>query len=421
MDITHVTSQIKAIFKNNLPHHDTRCKVQPIEFISALICSFSSREGRVLSVSGMRQAVRELTQEKLSRGTFWERVATRKNVKLLQRLLGQLMLTLCTSFEIGIEILKKLGVTRIYLLDSSSFGLPEAASEAFPAPRNNVQPSGVKVHGLYDLFGGIMRWFDITPATTHDRNGFPPFTFLKESLIIFDLGYWDYQLLSDMIKESIFFLCRVKVNAKIKVKSVIKNISRTCVGLNFSDGRLDSFRGKIVEFKGEITVPKSGSTFDARVIGFWSYEDGQYHWYITNLKISSFIIYPLYRLRWQLELVWKSWKTFLHMDEIKTANKNIIHSILLLGMCAGLLTSSISISAINDEPTEKQDAFSVQRAAKIFIRIFKKLFEFICNKVRNAQAHLKKSIELFKDELFDPNYKTRKSSIAQVRKDLYAT
>jgi hypothetical protein len=157
------------------------------------------------------------------------------------------------------------------------------------------------------------------------------------------------------------------------------------------------------------------------VIGFWSYEDGQYHWYITNLKISSFIIYPLYRLRWQLELVWKSWKTFLHMDEIKTANKNIIHSILLLGMCAGLLTSSISISAINDEPTEKQDAFSVQRAAKIFIRIFKKLFEFICNKVRNAQAHLKKSIELFKDELFDPNYKTRKSSIAQVRKDLYAT
>ena len=191
----------------------------PINFLSVL-----------MSISALRHSVMAYTKQKLSRGTFWERVATKKTVHLLKTLLGKLMSDLCLQLQIGTEILEKLSVRNIFLLDSSTFILPNVAKKIFPAPRNNVAPAGVKTHVLYDLFGGIMQWFSITPATTHDRKEFPPFSLLTGSLIIFDLAYWDYQLLLDMINANIFFLCRVKVNATIKLVKVVTGISKTCIG-----------------------------------------------------------------------------------------------------------------------------------------------------------------------------------------------
>lgn len=101
---------------------------------------------------------------------------------------------LCVQLKVGTDIIKLLGVNAIVLLDSSSFSLPDGANEYFPAPRNNVAPSAVKVHMLYNLFGGNTTWFDITPATTHDRKGFPPLNILKGllSFLILDTGIFNY-------------------------------------------------------------------------------------------------------------------------------------------------------------------------------------------------------------------------------------
>jgi hypothetical protein len=227
MQTTSVVSQIKAIIRQKIPSHDKRCKIQPLEFISALIFSFSIREGRVMTISAMRHSVMEYTKTKLSRGTFWERLATPKMKKLLEGLLGGLMADLCLKMKVGKEILKQLGVKCIFLLDSSSLSLPDGARGAFPAPRNNVIPSALKIHALYNLFGGVIKWFEISPAITHDRKRFPPLDLLVGSLIIFDLGYWDFQLLKDMMDAYVYFLCRVKSNSTIKVVEVVSGISRT--------------------------------------------------------------------------------------------------------------------------------------------------------------------------------------------------
>jgi IS4 transposase len=101
-------------------------------------------------------------------------------------------------------------------------------------------------------------------------------------------------------------------------------------------------RGNIIEITGEFTIPKSRDIFQARIIGFWSTDDHSYHWYATNLKVASILIYPLYRLRWTLELVWKSWKSIFHLDEITSTDRNIILNLALAGMCAGLLAICIS-------------------------------------------------------------------------------
>jgi putative transposase len=299
---TKVISKIKGIFRTQFPNNDDRCKIQQPDFIAALVCGIPSQDGRTKSLSGLRKSVGELTQCLLSRGAFWERMASKRLTRHLRSLLSNLMSELCVGLAIGSEILQALGVVGIVMHDSSSFTLPDGASGEFPAPRNNVIPSAMKLHMLFDLFGGSSKWFEITPATTHDRKGFPPIDLLKGMLIIFDLGYWDFQLLKDMTDIGVKFLTRVKSNARVKIVDVVEGASRTCIGFDLHSGRLDGFRVEIVEIIGEFIISQTKDVFQTRVIGFWCTDDHSYHWYATNLTIASKLIYPLYRLRWQLDI-----------------------------------------------------------------------------------------------------------------------
>lgn len=414
MDLSNVLSQIKACFLNFGTKEDKRAKIQASDFLGALICGFGKKDARVRSLNTLRKSVMELTGKILSRGSFWERMATKKLTKQLQLLLSSFMSELCVKLKIGQTILDLLSVTKIFLLDSSSITLPPEAKGDFPAPRSNVIPAAIKVHALWDLFGGIVKWFNLTPATTHDRKGFPPLDMLVGALIIFDLGYWDYQLLKNMKDLGIFFLSRVKTTAKIKIVNVVSGVSRTCIGFDLHSQRLMGFRGNIVEVIGQFIIQKTGETFESRVIGFWNPNDTEYYWYVTNLKVSSILIYPLYRLRWQLELLWKSWKGCLVMDEITSANRNIILNLTLTGMCSSMISGAISISVLNNESEEIQSANSVQRAASIFVRIGAKLFHFISGKIRGSKEKLMETIDLFKNEFFDPNYNKRVGSLKRV-------
>ena len=80
---------------------------------------------------------------------------------------------------------------------------------------------------------------------------------------------------------------------------------------------------KVIEFSG---LFKDG-LFQFRVIGFWNPIDKHYyhyHWYITNLAVPSKLIYPLYRLRWQCELIFKTAKNSLNLSDIPSSDSNIV-------------------------------------------------------------------------------------------------
>lgn len=414
VETSKIISKIKGIFRSQCSVEDGRCKIQQPNFIAALVCGIPSQDGRTKSLSGLRKTVGECTKHLLSRSAFWERMASRRLTKHLLILLGSLISELRVGLDVGTEILQSLGVTKVVMHDSSSFTLPDVASGEFPAPRNNVIPAAMKVHLLFDLFRATSQWFEITPATTHDRKGFPPLELLKGALIIFDLGYWDFQLFKDMISMGVLFLSRVKANAKIKVVDVVEGASRTCIGFDLHSGRLDGFRGEIVELIGQFIIPKTREVFQTRIIGFWCTDDHSYHWYATNLKIAASIIYPLYRLRWQLELVWKSWKSIFHLDEITSADQNIVFNLALAGMCAGLLAGALSVVVVNEAPKEKQVSFSLQRAASFLLRIARELYNHIMTPLRSGKTKLMEMMALFKDELIDPNYKNRTSSLNRV-------
>jgi putative transposase len=413
MQLENFLNKIKNQFID-IPNQDTRANTGTRDLIVSLVFCFSRDRGNFRTLDCIRKFVQTSLGVSIARGTFWERLATKKLQKILEGLVTSMVLSFACKLSITSDLLKVLGVHAILLLDSSSSTLPKSAKEAFPAPRNNVAPAAIKLHMCFDLFRGAVNWFQLTPATTHDRKGFPPIESLRGKLIIFDLGYWDYLLLAAIIKIGGFFLTRVKSNAVIEVLSVISGVSKKDFeGYPLFDRRFPKKKSKIVEVIGQFSQNYK-PLFSARVIGFWNPISKQYHWYVTNLLVPAELIYPLYRLRWQIELVFKTFKSCLRLGDLPTANPKIIHVLIYSALAANLIAHPIAYFMMLEFKHEKQITLSLQRAGIVMVCCASHFIEFMISKSSAPPKELMKTLYLLKKELYDPNWKKRETSTARM-------
>lgn len=412
MELRSILKAIKQRF-HCLPEKDNRANIGPLEFVAALVTSLV-KDGRLRTLATLRRGVSALTGISLDRGAFWERLATKRLLELLTSLVLELMLELGRKCGVTNELLAVVKVKAILILDTTSSSLPKKAKKIFPAPRKNVVPAAIKFHGLYNLFGGTLSWFDLTAATTHDRKGFPPLELLKGSLIIFDLGYWDYCLLAALKASGAYFLSRVKSNAVITIVKVVEGLPKKRFrGRQLFSCRLPNPKRKLIEVIGEFR--HYGTVIlHTRVIGFWNPIEKRYHWYVTNLTVAARVIYPLYRIRWQLELIFKSCKSSLSLADQPSANENIIRSLTLLSLVAQLIGFAIGKKAIANMNEEKQNAFSFQRAAMLLVHIGHAFFRFLMSDAQEQLRQLLHQIKALVEELLDPNYQHRETSLQQL-------
>jgi hypothetical protein len=406
-------SRIEQCF-THVSNSDQRAKIGSKKFLVSLIFCLTPDSKRK-SIAGLRREIAAKVGCLLSRSSFWERLATNKLRRMLVEALTRLIATLSNEVGIKTEVLEVLKVKGIFLLDSCSITLPDNARMQYPAPRNNVVPAAIKWHTCMDLLSGAMRWFSLSPATEHDRQHFPPFDLLKGALVIFDLGYWDYQLLHDLICSGCYFLCRVKANALIQVVGICDNApQKKLLGKNLMDFNWQRKRENVIEVLGSF-CHKGEELFQARVIGFWNPDSRCYHWYTTNLVVAAKLIYPAYRLRWQIELVFKGAKGSLRLEDVPSANSNIIWSLILSSLIANLIAHPLARSlGEQEESSLRKASISFQRASLVLRHVTEELWDYIIHPCRPTIFALKKKLKMFLSELFDPNYIRRTSSLQRV-------
>jgi len=395
-----------------VPDNDSRAKV-PAGSLVALLVFFFSRDRDKKSLETLRRLAEVQFGTTFSRGGFWERLATNKLKNTIETLACAMIQSVSGKLAISNQLLNLLGVSAILLLDSTSSSLPAAAKSIFPAPRKNVAPAAVKLHMCFDLFKGAVAWFNITEATSHDRNSFPDLLSLKGKLIIFDLWYWDYALLAQLIEVGAFFLTRVKSSASIKIVEVVSGFPKNFEGWYLFDRRLPGKPQKIVEVIGEFSQNYK-PLFKTRVIGFWNPVTKCYHWYVTNLMAPAQLIYPLYRLRWQIELIFKSLKTTFRLADFSTANPNIIHTFLFAALIATTIAHPIAMILAAEFKAEKAMTPSFQRAAILLANCARQFVDFVTKKTKSSLRLLLDAITVQKRELFDPNFRKRNSTMASI-------
>jgi hypothetical protein len=401
---------LKQCFEKMVPSQDGRTTINPLEFIVCLVFCYLG-DSKTFALEAIRRFMKAALDKEISRSAFWERLAGDRLKNQLRCVVAELMVTLTSPITRGNQLLKQLGVTDIWLHDSSSITLWASAKEHFPGSRTTA---GIKWHASFDLLRGMLTWFQLTPTATHDRNCFPPVELLKGKLILFDLGYWDYGLLYAIEKAKGFFLSRLKSNAVIYIAEVVQGLPKQVIGQALLSLNWSHKKGNIIEVI--TTKIYEGQLLRYRVIGFWNPVEKGYHWYITNLVAAAYLMYPLYRLRWQIELIFKACKNSLNANQITSSDENIIENLLLASIAAHLSSCTLFNIGIEQLEEKKQWAISFQRVAKVAVVLARDFILFLLNSSREHVDNLLHKIKLFANEMYDPNYKKRETSLMRINR-----
>ena len=410
MNQSNTLDVLKPCFEKIISSQDARTAINPLSFVVCLVFCYLG-DSKTFSLESIRRFMKSQLNTDISRSAFWERLARDRLKGYLGQVVAELMVTLTSSVLRGNQILKSLGVMAIWLVDSSSVKLWTRAKNHFPGTRS---AAGIKWHASFDLLTGMLTWFQVTPTKTHDRKCFPALELLKGKLVIFDLGYWDYGLLYAIEKVGGFFLSRLKSNAVIYIAEVVQGLSKQVIGQALLSLDLSHKKGNIIEVF--TTKIYEGKVLRYRVIGFWNPVEKGYHWYITNLLAAAYLIYPLYRLRWQIELIFKACKNSLNANQIPSSDKNIIESLLLASIAAQLSTHTLFNFGIEQVEEDQQLAMSFQRIAKVAVVLAGDFIRFLLNSSREHFDNLLHKIKLFANEMFDPNYKKRETSLMRINR-----
>jgi hypothetical protein len=232
---------------------------------------------------------------------------------------------------------------RICIKDGTRFNLPERLAEyykGFGGGKGSTN-ANVCIQFEFDARSGKILSLDITNGTRNDQTDAKETATRVESadLILRDLGYYSLPTLSTFASSGAFFISRLGAKTNIidpekkEEISFIKlysemlkgNITRTEKKVHVGKKERMPLR-LIVEIVPEEVYQKRIRKIEKenRASGYNTSDDYRarchFNLFITNVEqetLSTDQILTLYKLRWQIELMFKNWKSICKIDEIQ--------------------------------------------------------------------------------------------------------
>ena len=251
---------------------------------------------------------------------------------------------------IGDMTLKVLGFTKgrafaefrhIVIQDGSSFAIHDALREVFPGRFKAVKPAAVELHATMDLLCDAPTTVVLTPDTTNEQTFLPEPATLKDSLLLADRGYLDLGYLRRVQDEHGFFLIRAKAGMNPQVVAAFREDGTRLRALR--NKPLQAIHAKLPKRQRvELSVrwQVDGQPLCLRLIVSWNGYHKAFGYLLTNLPAPRYtleMICRAYKWRWQVELLFKEWKSYANLHAFDTENSAIVEGLLWTAIAAAAL------------------------------------------------------------------------------------
>ncbi len=301
--------------------------------ISMLFCSFakcnSLREvsGAMLGLSGKTESFQLSHIPK--RSTLSDANKNRK-VEFFEEIYNKLL------HQYG-EVLSDTRIQKVLnkqvkIVDSSTISLfKDILSCVGRKSKSGKSKGGIKVHTVInaDEIVPNLVWF--SPATTHDHNFLKKLKCDDNTVYVFDKGYNNYKAFSHFTENKTGFVTRIKDNALYEEIEVLEIPERTHSGV-LSD--------KIIEV--EIKNGNEKTKLKLRKVTFYDRENKREFEFLTNLfELRADLIAGLYKIRWQIELLFKQLKQNFPLRYFLGDNENAIKIQIYCVLIVNLLIAVI--------------------------------------------------------------------------------
>jgi putative transposase len=298
------------------------------QFVTLAMAQLAGRNSLrdiVENISAQAHRLYHLGSAKLTRSNL-SRINEDKPYALYEALFGKL-LNRCQGMTPGHDFRFD---NPLYSLDASTIDL---CLSAFPWANFRTTKGAIKLHIGLNHAGYLPEFVTITDGKTSDIEAGRALEFPPGSMVAIDRGYNDYAWYNQLTEKGIFFVTRLKSNAKTRV------VSRRPV---LSSKGLSSDQS--IEFTGALTAKKCPNQL--RRIGYRDPETGKHYVFLTNnFKLAAKTIADIYKARWQVELFFKWIKQNLKIKSFVGTSKNAVMTQIWIALCVYLLLAFIKFQS----------------------------------------------------------------------------
>jgi len=314
-------------------------KLKPAEFIDTLL--FSDLDHSQLSLQDCCNDIAQQYQKSLSKVALHNRFND-QSFDFLKAVLAEQM---ASKLDI-VDPTRWQPFTRAMIADSCKFALPEQYMSDYPGFGTARSKSLMNIQYAFDLKNGDWQTLELTKVSQNDL------AYSKETLNLIrkgdlhirDLGYVSQAYLGKIIQEKAFFLNRLHPLWKPTISSTGKPINWAALHHKMQDNKVGHWETMITIGTGKdafncrlitVVVPEKvwserirKAQIRAKSVGYEITDEYKqrcrFSLFITNTTektLNAEDVKELYRLRWQIELVFKTWKSLLDMQKVKAVKK----------------------------------------------------------------------------------------------------
>ncbi len=285
----------------------------------------------------------------------------------------------------------------VKIQDSTNFQISENLSEYYPGSGGSASTALARIQFEYDIKNMEISTLELTSGRYAD------ITFAKDNmdsvnkgdLLIRDLGYVSGTYMRDVIEKEAFFVNRIDTKRIVYLKDSTGDFVKLDFDKLLSNMKQDNFNSAEFEAyilvdkkyikirliaeklpddvyaerirKAKLVAKKHGSKLKKEYL-----QKAWFNLFVTNVDkkiLKSRELNYLYSIRWQIELIFKSWKSTFNLAKIKKMQRYRfecqIYARLLLIVLSWNMFSFINNSIINDNKRKTPCILSYYKFNKI--------------------------------------------------------
>lgn len=295
---------------------------------------------------------------------------TRRAVVFLQAMLQRAFAKLHTGNTVcNTELFASF--TAVHIVDSTGFALPATLKDCFPGNGGGASVAGAKIQLVWEYLSHSFAHLALMAGTTPDNKYIDTVVQLAQrgALFLFDLGYFKMKALAQLAEAEAYFLTRHQHQAAlfeavagrlapVELAAWLRTEPQPLVEKPLYLGAQERVAIRLIAARVPDTVVNERRRKARRAARKRGYTPSQAHlalmaWnlFITNVPDTIWTpatVCKAYSLRWQVELVFKSWKSDLHLATVPTKTETptlcylygrLLLLVLAYALCPALRTA----------------------------------------------------------------------------------
>jgi hypothetical protein len=320
--------------------------------------------------------------------------------------------------------------SRILIKDSTKFIVPPALESEYESwgGVNFRSKAGISIQYEYDLKSGKISDLAIYTGDRNDRAdaGETTDNIKKGDLIIRDLGYFSTPVFKICMEKEAFFLSRLESTTNVYDEFGNQISFKDIYNSAQKSGIIE--KEMLVQIGKQTRVPSrlilqlvSDQVYEKRIRekiakskrqgrrGQLTEETkirSRFNLFITNAEesqLSAKQVFPLYRLRWQIELQFKCWKSIFKIDFFYKIKKHRYFTLLYVKLLLIIINLQITYSLQHSFIQPKSDKIKILSLNKS-LKTLKTLFNEILSMFRGTCRKAKNMAQYIQNRLLDNHW-----------------